>query len=131
MSDYIPPWERRLTGLPEAPESAGISPLEEYPSYEEPAPLATEAWFGNEVTVYGPGPAFEPLPPGGGFTAADWFDQTLRPKEDLLRDWGLDNIDILEQLISRGYDYTYIDEEGIERSGLWRDWRDAYAETVT
>jgi hypothetical protein len=120
----IPPWERRLSRLPEAPE-ADISEFERYPSFEEPAPV--EPWLGNEVTIYGPGPDFEALPPGGGFTAEDWFDQALRPKEDLLRDWGLDNIDIIEQLISRGYDYTYIDFDGQEKSGLWRDWRDAYA----
>lgn len=122
----IPPWERRLYRLPEAPE-AGPSPFEAYPFQEEPIPLDEEAWFGNELTIYGPGPAFEPLPPGGGFTAEDWFDIATQHGDRTMEAWGLSQIDIIEQLQARGYDYTYIDDEGIERSGLWRDWRDAYA----
>lgn len=122
MSDWIPPWERRLSRLPEAPPEAGFDPLEQYPSFTEPAPV--EDWFGNEVTLYGPGPGFEPY----SLTQEQWFDEALLPKEILLEKYGLDNIDIMEQLTLRGMDYTYIDWDGEERSGLWRDWRDAYAE---
>jgi hypothetical protein len=123
MSDWIPPWERRLEGLPEAPE-ADLSPFERYGLVEEPAPV--ESWFGNEVTLYGiQDGMFEPY----SMTGEEWVDEALRPKEDLIEEYGLDNIDIIEQLQSRGYDYTYIDFDGEERSGLWRDWRDAYAES--
>jgi len=121
FEDWLPPWTVRQTAS---------FPITGYRDWEEPVSIGPgPGWYEDEFTVYGSGiSGFEPLPPGGGFTPADWYDQAMRPAWQLRRDWGVDNLDIMEQLIRAGYDYIYIDEDGVERSGLWRDWRDAYAE---
>lgn len=93
------------------------------PVYEGPP---TPPWYGNEVMLtddYG-----NLLPEGGGWTANDWFRQSLEPVSDTLEKFGIDNVDIIFQLIDQGYDYDWYDEKGKRHSGLFRDWHEAGGE---
>lgn len=64
-------------------------------------------------------------------TFEKWMDETRMPREYLLNKYGIDNIDIIEQLIDQGYDYDIYgyNRKGqlVRKSGLWRDFREAYA----
>jgi hypothetical protein len=78
-----------------------------FPTEEQVPP-----WFGNEVPLeddYG-------NPIGAGFTVDDWLHEALRTKEELLEEYGIDNLDIMYKLQEMGL----IDEQD------WEDWRDQY-----
>jgi hypothetical protein len=73
-------------------------------------------WYGNEITLYDADG--NPIPEGGGWTMAEWHDELLRTKGELVADYGLGNIDLIYQLLALGI----WDEED------WVQWREDYEE---
>jgi hypothetical protein len=69
-------------------------------------------WWNADVTLYND--FLEPMT----YTAEDWFNETLNSKEELLELYGLDNIDIIEQL----------EQMGLWDAEDWDYWREMYGE---
>lgn len=124
--EYIapPPEEEEYEDEYEEPYEQPIQPPPEEP------PLGGGWDYGTEPTyrLYGDGAhAGEHWDK----TGPEWIGEAYLSNYELIELYGLDNLDVLEQLIDEGYDYDYISEiTGEVISGVWHDWREIYGETA-
>ena len=79
-------------------------------------------------TLYGDG---EHAGQSWTMTGPEWLGEAYLSRFELLELYGLDNLDVVEQLMDAGYDYDYISPiTGKHISGIWHDWRELYSETA-
>lgn len=80
-----------------------------YTRWDEVPPL-----YQDEVRLYNDD--LQPIQTTYPMSIEDWMHEALRPKEILVREYGIDNIQIMKALDSAGY---LTDED-------WEDWRNSY-----
>ena len=79
-------------------------------------------WWDDNVTIWGiQDNFFQPYT----LTAEDWFNETLLFQEELLERYGIDNIDIIDQLMDIG---LWERGEPGYPSADWAHWRELYEE---
>lgn len=126
MSDQ-PPGEEFLRGDPEAMPWPLLPQWENVERQEPPEGVVPEtfgtAQYPYEITLYNSqGEAWSN-------TFNGWRFDVMRPSEALMRDYGMDNLDIMRQLQQFGYANRYVSarDGAVGVDAFWRDWRDAYA----
>ena len=112
-------------GTPEATmglPAETVSPTERLSEIREPQEMPTGPtvdWseYGDEVTMYDP-ETYDPIPVDRYMTADDWYREALMPADYLRARYGINNIEILQQLDAEGY---FVD---------WDQWREDYEASI-
>ena len=114
-----------IFGFPDEEEPEGRYYGEEYNPYE--SFTYTPVWE-ERYTIYGDGAH---RGQSWTMTGQEWVGEAYLDQYSLIELYGLDNLDIIEDLMDQGYDYLIqSDITGEWISGLWEDWRELYGETA-
>src|SRR5215472_15837665 len=126
--------DRRFPVRPPIVEPTPADYFEEEPAEEEEPFIPLGGQWGEYgtteplYTLYGDG---EHAGQSWTMTGPEWLGEAYLSRFELLELYGLDNLDVVEQLMDAGYDYDYISPiTGKHISGIWHDWRELYSETA-